>query len=176
MTAIARTIHTYEIVGYNAYFTDVLPELTEILSNLTDDNSNFLTAINEAVRNASKYSIYGFEEAKIKIELVITNEDVTVTVVSKTKPFNALEYRNKLLKLKEDPKSKDMPWSKYTENLKRGRGFWIMLMAVDYLYMDINGDKISLNISLPRKADEVTSTLGELIQRFFVEKDGVVIP
>ncbi len=102
MTNIARTIHTYEIVGYDAYFVDVLPDLTEILSELTDENSYFIIAINEAVCNAAKYSVYGYEEAKIKIELIITNEDVTATVISKTKPFNALEYRNKLLKLKEN--------------------------------------------------------------------------
>ncbi len=49
-------------------------------------------------------------------------------------------------------------------------------MAVDYLYIDINSDRVSLNISIPRKAEEVTLTIGELIKRFFVEKDGVVIP
>lgn len=176
MTDIARTIHTYEIVGYDAYFVDVLPDLTEILSELTDENSYFIIAINEAVCNAAKYSVYGYEEAKIKIELVITNEDVTATVISKTKPFNALEYRNKLLKLKENPKLKDMPWSEYTGISERSRGFWMMLMAVDYLYIDINSDRVSLNISIPRKAEEVTLTIGELIKRFFVEKDGVVIP
>ena len=176
MKAIARTIHTYEIVGYDAYFVDVLPDLTEILSELTEDNSYFIIAVNEAVCNAAKYSVYGYEEAKIKIELVITGEDITVTVISKTKPFDAIDYRNKLLKINEDPKLKDMPWSEYTGISDRSRGFWMMLMAVDYLYIDANSDKISLNISLPHKKAEVTLTIGELIPRFFIEKDGVVIP
>lgn len=176
MMAIARTIHTYEIVGYDAYFSNVLPDLTEILSQeLADENSYFLVAINEAVCNAAKYSVYGYEEAKIKIEFVVTKEDITVTVISKTKPFDALDYRNKLLKLKNDPKLKNLPWFDYTGLSTLSRGFWMMMMAVDYLYIDINGNKVSLNITLPYKTEEITQTIGELVPKFFVEKDGVVI-
>lgn len=175
MTAISRTIHEYKIVGYDAYFDEVLPKLQKILSQrIYDEDSYFIIAINEAVCNAARYSVYGYEEAQIKIELIITAEDITVTVESKTKPFDAVKYRDELKRLKEDPNFKDMPWFQYTGASIRSRGLWMIMMAVDYLYMESNGDKISLNISLPYRKEEITRTIGELVPRFYIEKDGVI--
>ena len=174
MSKIVRTIYSYDIVGYDDYFISVLPDLQEIISQAIPVENYFIIAVNEAVCNAAKYSIYGHEEAKINIEIVVTPEDITVTVASKTKPFDAIKYRDDLKKLEKDSAYKDMPWSEYTGLSVRSRGFWMMLTAVDYLYVDANGDKISLNLSLPYKSEETLRTIGELVPRFFVEKDGVI--
>lgn len=174
MSKIVRTIYSYDIVGYDDYFISVLPDLQEILSKAIPVENYFIIAVNEAVCNAAKYSIYGHEEAKINIEIVVTPEDLTVTVKSKTKPFDAIKYRDDLRKLKENSSYQDMPWSEYTGLSAKSRGFWMMLMAVDYLYMDANGEKISLNVSLPYRSEEALRTIGELVPRFFVEKDGVI--
>ncbi|MBR3623580.1 MAG: hypothetical protein IKN12_11285 [Selenomonadaceae bacterium] len=172
---IARTIYTFDIVGYDAYFDDVLPDLQAILSKeIADENYSFLIAINEAVCNAAKYSVYGYDQARISIELVVTPEDITASIKSKTEPFDALEYRNNLIKLKDNPNYKDMPWSEYTGLSSKSRGFWMMMMAVDYFIIKADGDEIRLNISLPCRKEEISRTIGELVPRFFVEKDGVI--
>lgn len=174
MSEIERTLYNYNIKGYDAYFDTVLPDLQEIFSQINADENYFIIAINEAVCNAAKYSIYGYDEAKINIEIVVTPEDVTATIASKTKPFDAMKYRDDLQKLKDNPTYKNMSWSDYTGLSVKSRGLWMMLMAVDYLCMDANGDKILLNISLPCRTEEVSRTIGELVPRFFVEKDGVI--
>ena len=165
--------YRYDVIGYDAYFEKAFPEIEAILYEvLHDEEGHFLIAINEAVCNAAKYSIDGDDKAEINIEVAITPDDVGVSVACPTKHFDADRYRQDLRLLAES--KKHTSWSDYTGVSARSRGFWLMLMAVDYLCIRQDGNSIYLNVSRPWRQDVVTKTIGDLVRRFFVKKNGVI--
>lgn len=168
-----RKTYRYDLIGYDSYFESAFPEIEGILAEtLGDDEGHFLIAINEAVCNAAKYAVEGDEKAAIRIELLVTDDDVTAAVACLTKPFDAEGYRQDLRRLAS--KNKKLTWSDYTGDSERSRGFWLMLMAVDFLYIATDGNRISLNVSRPWKKETATKLIGDLVPRFFVEKNGVI--
>ena len=170
-----RKIYRYDLVGYDAYFDTAFPEIEAALKDvLGDEEGHFLIAINEAVCNAAKYALDGDDKAAIKLELAITEDDVTASIACPTKHFDADRYRQDLQSLAANKQYRLLPWSDYTGVSARSRGFWLMLMAVDYLYIRHDGNSISLNVSRPWRQDVVTKTIGELVPRFLVEKNGVI--
>lgn len=170
-----RKRYCYDLTGYDSYFSSAMPEIQDVLREaLRDENFLFLIAINEAVCNAARYSVEGHERAQIHLELVVTEEDVTASISCLTQPFNAEAYRQELWRMAERDEMRSMAWSDYTGTSARSRGFWMMLMAVDFLCVDVNGDKVTLCASRPWDDGMVTKEIGILAERFFVEKDGVI--
>lgn len=170
-----RERYQYDLVGYDAYFEKALPEIQETLGRaLMDENFLFLIAINEAVCNAARYSVEGQDKAEIHLELIVTAEDVTAVVECLTQPFDAEKYRQELKRLATREELKNMPWSDYTGVSVRSRGFWMMLMAVDHLWVEAGGNRVTLCVSRPWREDVVVKEIGRLAGRFFVERNGVI--
>lgn len=168
-------IFRYQFTGYEAY-QEVLPLLQDkICAAVQDDEYHFVLAVNEAVCNAARYSIQGPYAAEIKIKMRITDCDITVSVFSKTVPFDAIQYRDRLLKLTDNPQIAAMDWGDYTANTEKSRGFWYMLTACDYLYMAEDGQQITLCARTPCQSQNFTTKIGDLVPRFFVEKKGVIV-
>lgn len=168
-------IFHYNFTGYEAY-QEVLPVLQEkICDVLQDDEYHFILAVNEAVCNAARYAVKGPSEAEIKIKLQITESDVTVTISSLTVPFDVVRYRENLLKLVENPDVSKMEWGDYTGDTDKSRGFWYMLTACDYLYMAEDGQQITLCARVPFNPNKFTTKIGDLVPRFYIEKNGVIL-
>jgi len=168
-------IFSYRFTGYAAY-QDILPELQKkICENLCDDEFHYVMAVNEAVCNAARYCVDGLQNAEIEIELRIMQADIATTIRAKTKPFDVVLYRKQLLKLLEDKAICNMEWGDYTADTEKSRGFWYMLTACDYLYMADDGQEITLCAMTPYNPHELTTKIGNLIPRFFIKKNGVIL-
>lgn len=139
-------------------------------------NDRFFMAVLEAVNNAAKYSVDSVTTAKITITMRIMQGDISVTIKSKTRPFDALAFQKKLQALLKDKKARDMDWGDYTKHQLGGRGYWYILEAVDYLYIDANGQSVTLCAKTPLDEDEeLTAKVGALVPRFLVKKNGVIL-
>lgn len=151
--------------------------MEEILNTcFQGENDLFFIALTEAVNNAARYSVDGMEKARITISIRIMQGDVSVSVRSKTRPFDALEYQQKLNNLLSDKKVARMDWNDYTVHQLGGRGFWYILQAVDYLYVDANGQEVTLCAKTPMSPDEdITYRVGDLVPRFLVKQNGVIL-
>lgn len=172
---VNRDIQHYHIIGYDAYFEQVLPELQKIVEEvLLDKDDNFLIAVNEAVCNAAKYANDGVNEAPIDIEIVITSEDVSVSVFSDTRPFNVEMFRDNMRKLANDPAWCDKEWCDYTGDTERSRGYWLMLMSVSYLYIRADGKEVTLCADIPFKKEHVTRKISDIVPRLLLMKNGVI--
>ena len=136
----------------------------------------FQQAVEEAVCNAARYSIYGPEKADITIIVRITAADVSVTVISPTHKFDAITYQLKLMKLL-DSKYKDMEWGDYVGLKLDSSGFWYMLTGVDYLLIDSEGQSITLSKTVKSHNPElpVTTKISCLVPRFLVRQNGVIL-
>ena len=138
-------------------------------------NPYFMIAVNEAVCNAARYSVDGMMQARIFIKVVLSENDLSVKVSSKTRPFNAEEYQQTLKKLAADPKLSEMDWGEYTAATEISRGFWYMLEAVDYLVVESDGSEVTLSARIPyRDYHPINTKIGFLVPRFFVKKNGVI--
>ena len=170
---MARTIE-HRIVGYQNYeaIHDKLKKL--FLDSFGADNPYFILAVNEAVCNAARYSVYGPTKAKITIQTEIAESDLRVKVSSETSPFDALAYQKRLKKLAADPKYQNMDCGDYTADTVMSRGFWYMLEAVDYLVIDADGDDITLSARLPYDYQPLDARIGYLAPKFYVRKNGVI--
>jgi len=168
------TIFYYQFVGYEAYH-DVLPELQKkICAVLHDEEFHYILALNEAVCNAAKYSMDGIQNANIEIKLKITKYDISTTIRSHTQAFDVNLYRDNLLKLIKNKEIYDMEWGDYTANTENSRGFWYMLTACDYLYMDSKSQDVTLCARVPYEPENFTTKIGNLVPRFFIRKNGVI--
>lgn len=132
-------------------------------------------ALEEAVCNAARYSIYKPEKAEILILVRQMAYDIAVTVISRTRPFDAIAYQKKLRSLAADPKYRDMDWGDYIGLTTASSGFWYMLTGVDYLYIDDDGQSITLSKNTIKKSEIVTTKIGMLVPRFLVRKNGVIV-
>lgn len=163
----------YKFIGLDG-FTPIAEELYEKLTEFfVFRNEPFEIAIEEAVCNAGRYSVYGVEKAKIVIKVRLTDIDVTVQVISKTKPFDTTARQKELRKLAADSRYADMEWGDYVGSTTQGCGIWYMLTAVDYLCIDARGQCIALSKS--KEKNELITKIGALAPRFLVKQGGGMI-
>ena len=168
-------ILAYDLVGESAY-VNAVDIIRKDLECLHDDDYAFDMAVNEAVLNAAQYSVDGAEKAKIHIEFHVTDYDVVTKVSSKTKHFDMFAHRNQLLAMVLRPDFKSVDWTDYVADSDRlGRGSWYMLSGSDYIYMDRYAQYVCLCASNPCNKDAKTSNMRDLLMRFFVVKDGVLL-
>ena len=165
----------YRFEGYQNY-EDVQKDIGKVLEGCFGCvNPYYGLAMNEAVCNAAKYSLDGPAKAKIIIQLRTTPDDVALAVLARTRPFDATRYQRELRALLLRPEIRSLEWGDYTADTEKSRGFWYILMACDYMYMDAKGQ--SVTICRSRKFDpdeEVDTHIERLVPRFLVCKDGVI--
>ena len=167
-------IETFEFSGHSAY-VDSLPKLRAYLSFLRDEKYTFEMALNEAVLNAAKYSVDGPKAAVIRVEFRITGYDLVAKVSSRTKPCDMFFYRDKLRNIAARPEFVGADWQEYVGDTEASQGFWYMLRGVEYLYMEHQGQSVRLCTRVPFRQDFVTEKMSDLLLRFYVEKDGVLL-
>ncbi len=168
----------FQCVGYKEYLDEIAPTIFKKLEKaIPDPNYKFILAINEAVLNAAKYSVYGVLSAQMDIDVRIDDFEIRARIESQTQPFDAIQYRDNLVKLAEDPKTGNLDWGDYTGVSELSRGFWIILSAVDYLIIESTGQHISLIRRLPWNRANDTQKINKIVPRFCVESQtGVIIP
>ncbi len=167
-------IKTFDFVGESSY-VDAVSDIREALSFLHDDDYAYDMAINEAVLNAAQNSVDGVDAAKIHIEMRITDYDVITKVSCETKPFDMLDYRKQLFAISTRPEFKGADWTDYTADTDASRGLWFMLCGTDYIYMDYLAQFVALCTRSPRLQEKTSRKMSDLLLRFFIEKDGVLI-
>ena len=167
-------LKNFDFVGHSAY-VDGLPAVREYLSFLKDENYCFEMALNEAVLNAAKYSVDGPQQAKISIRFRSTDYDLIAKVSSRTKEFDMFAYREKLRNIAARPEFSGSDWQEYVGDTEASRGLWFMLRGVEYLYMEHRGQSVRLCTRVPFRQDFVSDTMIDLLPRFFIEKDGVLL-
>jgi anti-sigma regulatory factor (Ser/Thr protein kinase) len=166
-----KTFHFTGLQNYERY----AEEIDHILNACFQcENDFFFIALTEAVNNAARYSVYGMSKARITISIRIMQNDIAVTVQSKTRPFNAFAYQQKLIALLNDPETCDLDWGDYTIKQLGGRGFWFILQAVDYLYVDANGQEVTLCAKTPMADKNPSGKVGDLVPKFLVKQNGVI--
>lgn len=158
-------------------FERVRDKLYAFLSpSLPMDDYDFQQAVEEAVENAGRYSVDGPFKARICIKARLTDTDAAVTVLSKTTPFDALAYQKKLQRLLENPETRNMSWGDYVGTSLESSGFWYMLTGCDYLYVEANGQSVTLVKSFLHPSDEESVTrISALVPRFLVKRNGVIL-
>ncbi len=168
----------FQCIGYKEYLDEAAPKILPVLEKaVPDPNYKFVLAVNEAVLNAAKYSVYGVLSAQIDIDVRVDDLELRVRIESQTQPFDAIQYRDNLVKLAEDPKYGNLDWGDYTGVSDMSRGFWIILSAVDYLIIEATGQHITLVRRLPWDRADDTCKINKIVPRFCVESQtGVIIP
>ena len=134
-------------------------------------------AVIEAMSNAAKYSVDGPLNAKISMEVRIMPQDIGVKIFSKTSTFNVREYRQKLRDIAQNPQYAEMDWGDYIGERDESSGFWYMLTGCEYLYMDENGQCITLvakTADLPQDNEKITR-IKLLVPRFLIRNETGVI-
>ncbi len=166
-------IKTYDFVGESAYVAAV-DDIRNMLQFLHDDEYAYDMAINEAVLNAAQNSIDGVDDAKIHIEIQISDYDVITKVSCKTKPFNMMTYRDQLLAIAARSAYKNADWTDYTLDSDVSRGLWFMLYGTEYISMDCFAQSVQLHTRNPY-IKRTSRKMRDLLRRFFVEKDGILL-
>lgn len=160
-------------------FAEIHDELNKIYNEAFKgrDYFDFEMAVVEAMSNAAQYSLYGPTKAKISMRIRIMPNDIGVTIFSRTKPFDVRKYRKKLQKLADHQEFGQMDWGDYIGERNESSGFWYMLTGCDYLYMDENGQRITLvakTANLPLVRKQITK-INLLVPRFMIRnKTGVI--
>lgn len=165
---------TYKFVGYTEYEEKIVDKLISKIRENIGENPYFEIAVNEAVVNAAKYSIFGIDEAEITIIVRITLTDVAVIIKSITRPFSADHYRQQLYQLMVDDEIKELPWGDYTADTEKSRGFWYMLTACEYLIIKDDGNEVTLCIRRDSPSNELDTKIKQLVPKFLIQKDGVI--
>lgn len=164
----------YDFVGYDAYFK-VLPAIRRSLASLEDENRSYEWGIGEAVKNAARYSLAGEGTVPIHIEILRTDYDIITKISAPTRKFDAVSFRNSLRSLAMRDEWRGKEWMDYVRETGGPRGFWLMLMGCDYLYVRHDGQEISLCSRVPFAVEQATSKMGLLAERFLIEKNGVIL-
>lgn len=169
------SVLTYDFVGESAYVSAV-DDIRKALSFLKDDDYAYDMAINEAVLNAAQYSIDGPDKARIHLEIHITNYDVFTTVSCATNPCDMFSYRERLRSIVAKPELSGMDWTDYVaDNDDASRGLWYMLSGTEYTYMHHLAQFVCLCTRNPCSSGTATTKMRDLLMRFFIEKDGVLL-
>lgn len=166
-------LKTYDFLGESAY-VHAVDDIRSALQFLRDDAYAYDMAINEAVLNAAQNAVDGSTAAKIHIEMRITDYDVITKVSCKTHPFDMLAYRENLLSIAARPEYQEADWTDYTADSDKSRGLWFMLYGTEYLYIDHLAQSVRLCTRNPC-IKRTSRKMRDLLMRFFVEKDGVLV-
>lgn len=169
-------IKEYRFFGYQNY-EPCRQEIKNLVNGITrDEDMRYYLAINEAVCNAAKYSIAGIMDAEISICIRIDSHSIHTRISCQTQKFDARRYREKLRGWARDEKIRDMDWGDYTHDQISGRGFWYMLSACDYIFVDEDAQQIMLHCSLPVNEEQKKRThIRQLVPRLFIDNRGVII-
>ena len=168
-------IYWYRFIGYPAY-QNYRQEIKERISEATsDDDLHYYIAVCEAVCNAARYGIKGIFNTKISIKLKIENDALQTQIFSHTKPFNMLDYREKIRELASIEKIRQTEWNVRLEDCDRGRGFWLMLAACDFIVVEKSGNFVLLHTPLPFRNELVKNKIGQLVPRFFIDDRSLII-
>ena len=167
-------IKTYDFVGESDYINAV-DDIRKYLCFLLDDDYAYDMAINEAVLNAAQYSIDGPDNAKIHLEISFTAYDVSTKVCCETKSCDMLAYREQLRSIAARPENKGMDWADYVADSDGSRGLWYMLGGTEYIIMGHQAQYVCLCTKNPFPRERETKKMQDLLMRFFVEKDGVLL-
>ena len=165
-------VHSFKFTGYRSYPSEAIQKILQ--ESLADEDLNYFIAISEAVCNATKYAVDGLLEAEIEITLKVESCAVQTTIKSKSKPFDAASYREKLRSYAKNKEIKKKDWQDVwmdEENLS-GRGFWLMLAACDYIFVDSDGECITLHT--PRPNVLYRTQIEQIVPRFFILSKGVI--
>lgn len=169
-------IFSYTFRGTEEYDANVFPALDALfMETLADPEGHYFIAVDEAIINALRYGKQGARLEPVVVEVRLTESDITTVVSSDSRPFDVLFFRDKLRRIAENPQLAEMSWGEYTSYMQRSRGYWLMLQACEYLYLDISGKRVSLVQRIPFSKDYVSrDKIKYLVPRFFVEKGGVI--
>ena len=167
--------YNFTFTGYDNYYEQVEPLLECLLTDaLQGGYECYLMAISEAVCNAARYSVAGEDRVSVCLDILINEGDIKTIIQADTQPFDVCQFRQDMNKLAADELLSEMDWGEYTAFSGKSRGFWYMLMACEYIFVDVTGDRITLCARRPFEQHHMTKKIGELVQRFYVEKDGVI--
>lgn len=171
-------VHQFKFTGYQNY-CEVEKDIEKLFRRAFErDNPSFTIAVNEAMCNAARYSIYGITTAPIEITVRLSGYDIAVTVKSITEVFDTQKYQAELQELAKDPAICNMEWGDYLADNDASRGIWYMLTAVDYLYFDTLGQSVTLATRTDGKSDmfnEPNTKIGALVPKFLVNEGGVIV-
>lgn len=163
------------IKGYDAYFSEAQPELENILKlTVNDPDGHLQIAIMEAVFNAARYAKVGYELAEITITAKVFETDVKISIESDSREFDVEALRRKIKSIACDKHWTGKDFGEYTGHDPSGRGFWLMLMACEFLYLDYSGKKVTLCTSYPFDPQLISRNVNILASRLYLEKDGVI--
>lgn len=167
--------HSFEVIGYDDYCEKVMPKLEDLLARtLQDSEGHYMIAINEAVCNAARYAVAGHDNVCIQLDMLINDGDIKTAVQADTLPFDVLQFRKEMAELAEDENIAEMEWGDYTGHSKSSRGYWYMLMACEYLYIDTTGKKVTLCAKRPFSPNHIAKKISDLVPRLYVEQNGVI--
>ena len=174
------------MIVHKTFLMEGLPGFYDIRDELEDlykqafkkkDYFDFEMAVIEAMSNAAKYSMDGPLHAKIHMEVRIMPQDIGVKIYSRTIKFNVREYRQKLREIAQNPEYANMDWGDYIGERDESSGFWYMLTGCEYLYMDENGQCITLvaKTTGASKKDKKITRINLLVPRFLIRNEIGVI-
>lgn len=169
------SVLTYDFVGESQY-VGAVDDIRKALSFLKDDDYAYDMAVNEAVLNAAQNSINGPDKAEIHIEIHVTGYDVFTKVSCATNPCDMFAYRERLRSIVSKPDFHSMDWTEYVADaVDASRGLWYMLFGTEYIYMDYLAQYVCLCTKNPCPSGIVPTKMSDLLMRFFIEKDGVLL-
>ena len=172
---VDRQIEHYHSRGYEEFLTEVLPSIKCTLDKtLGDEEERFGIAILKAVQNAAMHARDGADKARLDIDLVTTDTDISVTVRADTEKVDVLEYRRKLGRMARDEKIGEMDWRDFVRS-SCSRCYFTMLMAVECLYVDVTGKSITLCVARPYRLESISRKIKDMVPRFMLEKNGVIL-
>lgn len=165
--------YEFQFQGWGSYKDEIVAQIEPILHRTVQDaNQHFLTAIHEAVRNAAAYGRIA-EKTWITLRLLVNDGDVKAQIKAENQPFDVRRFRQGLQRLAMDARLGKMDWQDYVKG-RKGQGFWKMLMAVEYLCVDVTGRQITLCAKRPFKENQIQNRISVLVARFYLEKNGVI--
>lgn len=165
--------YEFQFQGWESYKDEIEAQVAPVITKtIQDENKHFLKAIHEAVRNAAAYG-RAAEKTWIVLRLLINDKDVKVQIKADNQPFDVRRFQQRLQRLAKDEHFGQMDWQDYVRN-EKGRGFWKMLSAVEYLCMDVSGKMLTLCAKRPFKPQHIQSRIRILVSRFYLEKNGVI--
>lgn len=169
--------HSFHFAGIEEY-NEKHEEIDHLLFQSFGGMRNyaFLQAVEEAANNAVAHMPPGNRIRGFDIFVRVMAVNVAVTVQSASMPFDARAYQSRLMELAE---SKEEAWMQpilYEEKqLRPHMGFWIILMGSDYVYMEEDGQSVTL-VKWIFPEEEICQEIGILARRFFVRnKDGCLL-
>ena len=106
--------------------------------------------------------------------MLLNDGDIKTIVQSDTRPFDVVRFRQNLRNLADDPELAHWEWGQYTAASSKSRGYWIMLMACDYIAIDVSGKRVTLCAKRPFRPWHIRKRIQNLVPRLYLERNGVI--